>query len=45
MGPVGIAIIGLSAITFILGIMLIAVSSYLLNIVRQSFCCISLLAA
>ncbi len=36
MGPVGIAIIGLSAITFILGIVLIAVSSYLLNIVRAS---------
>jgi hypothetical protein len=35
MGPVGFAIIGLSAITFILGIVLIAVSGYLLDIVRR----------
>ena len=34
MGPVGYAIVGLSVITFILGIVLIAVSGYLLDIVR-----------
>jgi hypothetical protein len=38
MGPVGFAIVGLSVVTFILGIVLIAISGYLLDIVR--FCCL-----